>query len=152
MTALLRHLHRFLLFLTSGVILTLLVALSWQVFARYVLRNPSTVTEELSRFLLIVLGTTGAAFTFLERKHLALDWLVQRSGPERKATLRELSGVATSLLGTLLIVGGVLLIREKWHLGQTSPVLGLRLVWLYLLVPFCGLVIALSPFHHRGDE
>lgn len=127
--------------------ISLLLILSWQVFSRYVLNNPSTVTEELSRLLLVVMGALGASFTFLEKKHLSLDLIANNASPKFRKFLTEFSGITVMLLGLIFIVGGSMMIFEKWSLGQTSAVLGYRLVYLYFLVPFCGIIILLSPFY-----
>lgn len=129
----------------------LLFVLLWQVFSRYVLKNPSTITEELSRLLLVAMASTGAVLSFIERKHLALDLLVQKSAPKTKKLLHEISAIATIILGLILTVGGIFLINEKWSLAQTSSMLGFRLVYFYFLIPFCGAIIMVSPFYWKFD-
>lgn len=39
-----------------AVMLALVVCVVWQVFSRYVLNQPSTLTDELARFLMIWVG------------------------------------------------------------------------------------------------
>jgi len=53
------------------IILAVLMVLTvtWQVFSRYALRAPSSLTEELARFQLIWLGLLGAVYTFRNRMH-----------------------------------------------------------------------------------
>jgi TRAP-type C4-dicarboxylate transport system permease small subunit len=53
------------------IISVLVVAVLWQVFSRYVLQAPSTVTDELARFLLIWLTLLGAAWVVGQKGHLA---------------------------------------------------------------------------------
>lgn len=131
---------------TTFLLVVLLVVLTWQVFSRYVLRDPSTVTEELSRLLLIWLGTLGTALGFVERKHLAFDLLEEKVSPENRARLREIVDVCVVLFGVLLTVGGILLVWEKATLGQTSPVLKIPYVWVALVLPLAGICITLAPF------
>ncbi|HRD18591.1 MAG TPA: TRAP transporter small permease subunit, partial [Candidatus Marinimicrobia bacterium] len=45
----------------------------WQVFTRFILRNPSSYTEELARYLLIWVGLLGAAYAAGNKMHLAID-------------------------------------------------------------------------------
>ena len=40
-----------------AVMLALVVCVVWQVFSRYVLNQPSTLTDELARFLMIWVGS-----------------------------------------------------------------------------------------------
>ena len=51
----------------------LVVDVVWQVFTRYVLRNPSDWTEELATFLMIWVGLLGASVALNRGAHLGLD-------------------------------------------------------------------------------
>ena len=54
----------------------------WQVFTRWVLGNPSTFTDELLRYILIVSGLIGSAYCFYRDEHLALTLVTDRvKGP-----------------------------------------------------------------------
>ncbi|HCS2485688.1 TPA: TRAP transporter small permease, partial [Shigella flexneri] len=56
-----------------AVMLALVVCVVWQVFSRYVLNQPSTLTDELARFLMIWVGLLGAAYTVGTQRHLSID-------------------------------------------------------------------------------
>lgn len=56
-----------------AVMLALVVCVVWQVFSRYVLNQPSTLTDELARFLMIWVGLLGAAYTVGAQRHLSLS-------------------------------------------------------------------------------
>ena len=47
----------------------------WQVFSRYLLKNPSSYTEEAARYLLVWITLLGAAYAVGARGHLAIDLL-----------------------------------------------------------------------------
>ena len=54
--------------LEVGLVLSFLVlflCVLWQVFSRYVLNNPATFTEEVSRFAVIWLSLLGTAYAYL---------------------------------------------------------------------------------------
>ena len=55
------------------IMTSLLFIVCWQVLARYVLNNPSSVSEELSRLLLMWLGLLGAAYTTGLGSHISID-------------------------------------------------------------------------------
>lgn len=62
------------------VMIALVVCVVWQVFSRYVLNQPSTLTDELARFLMIWVGLLGAAYTVGAQRHyqsayLSVCWL-----------------------------------------------------------------------------
>lgn len=132
--------------LTGSLMVVLLVTLTWQVFSRYVLKAPSTITEELSRLLLMWLATLGTALGFLGRQHIAFELIADKGPPQRQRVLRNFSDTCVLLFGLLLIIGGSSLVWEKWSLGQTSPVMKIPYVYVYLVLPLAGVFITLAPF------
>lgn len=136
----------FLQYATGSLMMILLVTLTWQVFSRYVLKNPSTVTEELSRILLMWLASLGTALGFLGRQHIAFDLLSEKCSGKNRRRLREVSDVCVVLFGLLMLVGGSALVWQKWSLGQTSAVMKLPYVYVYLVMPIAGFFITLAPF------
>ena len=66
---------RALAWLVIVVMASLVIDVLWQVFTRFVLRDPSSFTEELARYLLIWVGLLGASYAAGKRMHLALDLL-----------------------------------------------------------------------------
>lgn len=137
---------RALKLITGTILVVQLFVLSWQVFSRYVLKDPSTVTEELSRLLLIWLGTLGTALGFLLREHLAFDLLSEKASPLGKKRLLEISDLSVVLFGVLMVVGGGMLFWSKLSLGQTTPVLKLPAAYVVLVLPLAGILVTLAPF------
>ena len=69
-------------FLMALAMLTLLVFGTWQIFTRWVLGNPSTFTDELLRYVLIIAGFIGSAYCFYRDEHLALTLITDKAkGP-----------------------------------------------------------------------
>ncbi|NIX00358.1 MAG: TRAP transporter small permease subunit, partial [Phycisphaerae bacterium] len=56
--------------MTMGV---LVIDVTWQVITRFVLKNPSSWTEELATYLLIWVGLLGAAVALHRGAHLGID-------------------------------------------------------------------------------
>ena len=65
----------------------IVLAVLWQVFSRYVLQNPSSVTEEIARYLLIWIGLLGAAYASGQQEHLAINILPPKLHPENRIKL-----------------------------------------------------------------
>ncbi len=125
--------------LTAGMVLNVL----WQVFTRFVLRNPSSFTEEGARFMMIWVGLLGAAYASGQRAHLALDLITARLHGARK---RISDGIihAVVLLFALgaMVGGGGRLVWIQLSLGQQSAALQIKLGYVYLAVPLAGAFIA----------
>jgi len=137
---------QFLQTTTTTLMVTLLLVLTWQVFSRYVLKDPSTVTEELSRLLLMWLATLGTTLGFLGRQHIAFDLLSEKCSIKNRQRLREVSDICVVLFGLMLLIGGGALVWQKWSLGQTSAVMKVPYVYIYLVLPLAGVFITLAPF------
>ena len=121
---------------------TLVVDVLWQVFTRFVLRDPSSWTEELARYLMIWVGLIGAAYAAGKRMHLSVDLLQSKLTGVRARTLRTIIGVCTLAFALIaLTAGGARLVWVMLKLGQTSASLEVPLGYVYLAVPISGLLI-----------
>ncbi len=115
----------------------------WQVVSRYVLSSPSSFTDELAGFLLIWVGLLGAAYVAGKNEHLAIDLMLQRSGPVRKKILNIIINISILLFSFLVLVsGGIWLVYTRFVLEVKSAALEIPLGYVYLILPFSGLLIA----------
>lgn len=114
----------------------------WQVFTRWVLRDPSPYTEELARYLLIWIGLLGAAYAAGARLHLAIDLLSQRVGARARQVVDVVIELAVFAFALVAMVGGGLrLVLYTFEFGQISAALGVPLGVVYLAIPLSGLLI-----------
>lgn len=116
----------------------------WQVLTRYVLKNPSSWTEELATFLMIWVGLLGASVALNRGAHLGIDYLVTKLSP-RKALYVALFVFASITVFSLLVmvVGGSQLVYRTLITKQVSPALGLKMGYVYLAIPISGLFLVL---------
>ena len=143
-----RILEIVLIFLTSILVLDVL----WQVFSRYVLSSPSSFTDELAGYLLIWVSLLGAAYVAGRREHLAIDIMLQRSGPARQRILRII--IQSVILGfsfTVLVIGGSWLVYTRFYLGVTSAALQIPLGYVYIVLPVSGLLIVYYSIGHLKE-
>lgn len=91
-----------------AVMIALVVCVVWQVFSRYVLNQPSTLTDELARFLMIWVGLLGAAYTVGAQRHLAIDLFTMTLSPRRQALFSVIINLLILLFaGAVIVTGGV---------------------------------------------
>lgn len=127
------------------VLMSLMVLdVTWQVASRYLLKAPSSFTEELAGFLLIWIGLLGAACGFRTRAHLGIDLLVSRlpGGFRRAAELLSHLLVLLFALSTM-VGGGIWLVHLALRLDQISAAMGLPMWTVYLALPLSGVLVAL---------
>ena len=124
--------------LMAGMVL----AVTWQVITRFILPRPSSVTEELARFLLIWIGVLGAAYALRTRSHLGIDVLAGRLTGFRRRVVEILIHVSVILFAFfVMIIGGLRLVRLTFALNQISAALGIKMGYVYLVIPLAGALI-----------
>ncbi|MGD2294595.1 MAG: TRAP transporter small permease [Candidatus Aminicenantes bacterium] len=133
-----RALEWTLIVLMAGNVLNVL----WQVFTRFVLKNPSSFTEELARYLLIWVGLMGASYAAGKKKHLSIDVVVNRLQIRTRRVVEYLIQTFIFLFALLVLVfGGIRLVAITLTLNQISAALRIKLGYVYLVLPLSGLLL-----------
>ena len=142
MKVLRKYIDKFLAFALIITMTVLVIDVVWQVLARYIVKSPSSFTDELARYLLIWVGLLGSAYAMGKKKHLAIDLLPSKlSGKPRVILDNFISILIILFAGLVLVVGGIRLVIITLTLEQISPALGIPLGYVYLVLPFSGLLI-----------
>lgn len=139
-----KKMDKFLEYLLAGLMALMLVSVTWQVITRYFMASPSSFTDELARYLLIWIGTLGAAYASGKGLHLSIDLLPSKL--EGKARLRLqlfIGAIIIFFVFATFIVGGSRLVYITYSLGQTSAAMKLPLAYVYGIVPVSGIIIIL---------
>ena len=124
-----------------AVMIALVVCVVWQVFSRYVLNQPSTLTDELARFLMIWVGLLGAAYTVGAQRHLAIDLLAMTLPPRRQALLSVIINLLIFIFAGSVIVTGVKLIEKTLSTSQVSAAMQIPMGYVYLILPLTGIIM-----------
>jgi len=131
----------------AGVLVALMgvavVNVLWQVFSRFVLNDPSSMTEELARYLLIWISLLGGAYAVGRRLHPAIDLLAgSLAGSLRTRQWRLVHVTILMFAVGVMVVGGLRLVTLTLSLGQTSAAMGIPLGYVYLALPVSGAIIS----------
>ncbi|MFZ3621456.1 TRAP transporter small permease [Leclercia barmai] len=125
-----------------AVMIALVVCVVWQVFSRYVLNQPSTMTDELARYLMIWVGLLGAAYTVGAQRHLSIDLFAMMLKGPKQALLNIVINVLIFLFSGLVIVtGGLKLIDKTLATSQVSAAMQIPMGYVYVILPLCGAVM-----------
>lgn len=131
----------------------MVVNVLWQVATRFLLRNPSSYTEEVARYLLIWVGLLGASYAAGKRIHLSIDLLPEKlEGRRRHLLLLFVEACIFCFALLVLVIGGSSLVRLTLSLGQTSAALQVPLGYVYLVLPLSGLLMVFFSILHAADE
>ena len=140
-----RVLQVFLMMLMAGMVLDV----TWQVFTRFIIQDPSSYTEELAGFLLIWIGLLGGSYAIHTRAHLGIDILARKL---RKTSRFGLDVIvhSTILLFAffILVLGGMRLVNLTFTLNQISPSMGLPIGYVYIVLPLTGVLMIYYSIAH----
>jgi TRAP-type C4-dicarboxylate transport system permease small subunit len=127
-----------------GVMICILLSVSWQVVSRYLLKDPSSVTEELARFLLIWVGMLGAVYAYRTNSHLGLNIVLDKmSDKPKKITLVFIQLLVIGFSGLVLVFGGSELVELTLELKQISAALSINMGVVYAVLPISGCLLIL---------
>ena len=129
-------------FLMAVAMFALLAGGTWQIFTRWILRNPSTVTDEFLRYVLIWASMIGSAYCFYKDKHLALDLVKGRAKGAFNVFLSVfIEAAIVFFVGYVFVYGG-------WKLAanatNVSSVMRIPFKLLYSILPISGIFIILA--------
>ena len=114
----------------------------WQVITRYFSENPSSFTDELSRYLMIWLGILGAAYVTGKNEHVTIDFFIKKISVQNRKILTlfiTLSIICFAIIA--LVIGGGRLVYITLILQQYSPSLKIPLALVYSILPISGILI-----------
>ena len=124
------------------ILVLMLASVVWQVFSRFILRNPSTITDEISSFSLIWVGLLGAAYATGKHLHLAIDLIPEKVVAKKQNMFDAIVYISTFIFAfTVMVFGGIRLCQLSFQFGQTSAALEIPLGFVYLVVPISGILI-----------
>ena len=133
-------LNRLILSVCSFALVLLVVTVTWQVFSRYVLNDPSSFTDELSRYTMVWLGLLGASYLFGVRGHLAITLLANVVKKKTSIALQLLINlISCSFVALAMFKGGLALMAKTTQ--QLSPALQLPMSYIYSILPIAAIII-----------
>jgi len=120
----------------------IVIDVSWQIFTRFVLRDPSSYSEELAGFLLIWIGLLGGSYALYTKAHLGIDILTYKlTGLKRQISEISIYLIVSIFAFFVLVIGGLRLVILTFTLNQISPALGIAMGYVYLVLPLTGLLM-----------
>ena len=135
--------------LSTIIMGVMVIAVCWQVITRYILNNPSTVTEEALRYLLIWVSMVGGAYAYGRRKHLAITALSKRLTFKGQKIL-DIFVQAMVICVVVMIGGGTRLVNTA--ADQLSAALQLPMPLIYASVPVGAILFIFYALIFIGED
>ena len=118
----------------------MVIAVCWQVITRFVLKNPSTTSEEILRYLLVWTTMVGGAYAYGRRKHLSINMLTKKLPFKQQKMLDILIQIIVMVFAVVvMIMGGFHLVSTTSN--QISAALHLPMPVVYASIPVGGILI-----------
>lgn len=126
-------------FLTCSLMVAMVLVACWQVFTRFVLNAPSTLSEEFLRYSLIWLTMLGSAYAYGQKKHLAVVFVARKIPKKYKLYVDLLVEIIVlAFILVVLLYGGTQAYQNS--VGQVSSALNMPTQYLYLSVIIAGVL------------
>ena len=123
--------------LSGWLIIPLVIALCYEVFARYVFKAPTIWAFDITYMLMSAIFLIGAAYTLADQRHIKIDFLYAHF-PERLQRIADLVGLVVLILPVICYVAFFSIEKLVWAIQETersdfSP-------WRPVLWPFRGFI------------
>lgn len=125
--------------LAGGSFLAMVLLTCWQVLTRYVLKNPSSWSEELVSYLFAWMALFGSSLVVGERGHMNIPLLMDHMGAGGRKALAVFAEIVAFLFaGIILVFGGIQI--TSLAMGQMTSSLGIAIGFFYLVLPVSGIL------------
>ena len=138
---------RILIYFLTFLMGFMVIVVTWQIFTRFILNDPSIYSEEIAGFLLIWIGMLGSTYALLKRSHIGIDIITKNlSGREKNISELFIYFVIILFALSVLVFGGCRLVYITFSLNQISPALGIKMAYVYCVVPISGIIMIIYSF------
>lgn len=133
-------LNKVIEYILAILVIVMVAGCFWQIFTRFILKNPSQWTEELLRYALIWLTMLGVPYAYGKEQHIAIGFITDSF--TKKGTLKDKIFIEILILFLsvfVMVAGGTMVAINA--VGQTSPAMHLPMQFYYIGVPICGVLM-----------
>ncbi|MFI7581066.1 TRAP transporter small permease subunit [Kocuria kalidii] len=147
MSAIKNVLDQLLAGLCIALFTALVLVVTWQVFTRQVIGDPSTWTSTTAQYLFVWLSLFGAAYVFSERGHIAVDFLARKTGGRAQKAVGAFTMLVVLAFALIVLIwGGLRGVGLTW--AQNVSGLPVNVGQMYLALPVSGALITFYALHH----
>lgn len=144
-------LDRIMEYLTATLMAVMVIVASWQVFTRFVLDDPSTISEEMLRYSLIWLTMVGSALAYSKKKHVAIVFVTRKFSGKMYYVVNIAVEIIVILFSVfILLFGGINALQNA--VGQVSSAMQMPMEYLYLSLSVGGILFILYAIFHIIDH
>lgn len=135
------NLEKILTAIVAVIMILLSIIVSYQVFARYVLRDSPFWVEEGSEVMMMWLGILGSAAATWTESHMDLQIVVSRLPEQVRMWLRTFVDLLIAIFAFLIFLFSITLVKNL--MTGTLLFLPIPIGYTYTILPVSGIIIIL---------
>lgn len=122
-----------------ALIAVMVLLVLWQVFARYILNNPSTFSETLTKYLFVWLVLVTSTYAFGKQEHMHIEVLKnQLKGRSRQIINIVIECITLVFAAAIMVFGGCVI--TGMQMVQIDSSLHIPMGIVYSIIPICGVI------------
>jgi len=131
------------------LLVSVILLIFLQIISRYVFSSPYSWTEELARYIFILLSFLGASLALRRYELVAIEFVINKIKTKSRHIIKIISSTLPILFILVFIRSGFIIINLA-KMGKTmSPSLQIPMYTIYYIFPFSGmfmLIFAITCF------
>ena len=121
------------------LIIVMVLLVLWQVIARYILNNPSTFSETLTKYLFVLLVLVTSTYAFGSQEHMRIEVLNNRlTGSALKIVNIAIECITIAFSSAIMVFGGCII--TAMQMVQIDSSLHIPMGIVYSIIPICGVI------------
>lgn len=140
MKKMIKTLNRVIEIVMAVLIAAMVFANFWQIFTRFVVGNAASWTEEFMRYALIWLTMLGIPYAYGKNKHIALEFIADKFSDKGRIRDQLFIEILIMILSVFVMICGGIMVTANAR-GQYSAALNMPMVFYYIGVPICGVLM-----------
>ena len=122
-------------YLIGGMMLTLIILSVLQIVFRFVLNFSLSWTEELSRYIFILMVYTGLGYGFKRGTHVRVEVVDLFLSPSVLKHLSTVNDIIVIIMLAVIAWFGLDIVINAYQVNQLSPAMGLPIFIVYSIIP-----------------
>ncbi len=133
---------RFLRFIITATLGTMLALIFIQVVSRYVFHNSLSFSEELARYLFVWTVFLGIPVVQRMGGHMTVGVITERISGMPLKVLRIIANILTVVFMIIIFKNGILMVQRT--VFQTSPAMQITMSYIYYVLPIGSMAMILN--------
>ena len=130
----------------ATLLLVMVVLISWQVFARFVVGDSLTFSEEVSRFTMVWLVVVGAAYAAKNGRLMKVDIVEHVLKGRAKTTVMMIAGIMSIAFYLMLVLFGFFIVNAVSY--QSTPATEISMSIPMAAVPVGALLLIMNTLYY----